>query len=399
MSAIDSQTNQELFEVLRAALNPTEFECPNISDWGSIRDELKQQTVLSLVSDVVMKSSISADEKSLMFKMTASNIRHFYQMLDAEAELVKLFDANGIPVAILKGVAAAQYYPRPEHRLMGDIDVLVLPEDFERAYEMLREAGYRTEQDSQHSELRHVIFYDKQGVDIELHRYFSLGFDEEQNALLDNWLYAGIKCIDRVEVCNHQVPALPALENGLVILSHINEHLSCGLGLRQVIDWYYFVKAKCDDAFWSDSFGAKAESIGMKKLAIVITKMCQKYLGLTDSITWCSDAEDDLVDELMAYIIKKGNFGHKVEHGKNATIYFMHKLKSPGQFLVYLEKDGLLHMAQAGLKPRKSIGWLYQIWYLLRKGLKRKGDIDLIEEMRCSKAETELLKRLEVTRL
>ena len=37
----------------------------------------------------------------------------------------QLFENNNIPLVILKGTAAAMYYPKPQLRTMGDIDFLV----------------------------------------------------------------------------------------------------------------------------------------------------------------------------------------------------------------------------------------------------------------------------------
>ena len=47
------------------------------------------------------------------------------QILDEQTKLYHLFDDAGIPMAIIKGCAAAMYYPAPLHRSMGDIDFVV----------------------------------------------------------------------------------------------------------------------------------------------------------------------------------------------------------------------------------------------------------------------------------
>ena len=69
-------------------------------------------------------------------------------------------------------------------------------------------------------------------------------------------------------------------------------HLRTGLGLRQVIDWAMYVDRELDDAFWDREFQAAAKESGLETLAITVTKLCQQYLGLKDSITWCRDADE-----------------------------------------------------------------------------------------------------------
>ena len=47
-----------------------------------------------------------------------------------------------VPYVILKGTSVAQYYPYPDYRMMGDIDIMTRREDLETACEQLMEAGY-----------------------------------------------------------------------------------------------------------------------------------------------------------------------------------------------------------------------------------------------------------------
>lgn len=137
----------------------------------------------------------------------------------------------------------------------------------------------------------------------------------------------------------------------------------------------------------------------MAKLAIVVTRTCQKYLGLTDQITWCLTAEEDLVDKLMCYVMKKGNFGRKLENGENSTVTVLHSFSNPKDAFSYLTAGGTIHMKAAGLKPIRTVAWLYQIGHLLRMGLNRKGRFSLKAEIKSAQEETDFLKRLEVTRL
>lgn len=62
------------------------------------------------------------------------------------------------------------------------------------------------------------------------------------------------------------MPVLPPLENGLVLLAHVNQHLGSGLGLRQILDWQMFVDAHLTDELWERGFQHAAQQIGMEKL-------------------------------------------------------------------------------------------------------------------------------------
>lgn len=396
---IENGMNQELFQLLKSALSSSKMNGQDLSDWNIISEELKKHAIFPLAADAVINSSISDSERLEIYKAVANNIKYFHRIMAAQTKVIALLKENDIPSAIMKGAAAAQYYPKPELRQMGDIDIIVLPEDYEKAFGLLCAFGYHNEQSLDDPDRRHIGFRTKDGLEIELHRYFSTSKNTEQNSILDNWLYDQLGCVRQVDVCGYTVPVFPSLENGLILLGHINQHLSSGLGLRQIIDWFFYVQSELNDDYWTNTFKAKAEAIGMRKLAVVVTRMCQKYLGLNGHLTWCKDAEEDLVDELMNYVLKKGNFGRKVEKGKYSTITVMHSFSNFRDTFFYLTKAGSCHMKEAGLKPIKAVAWLYQIGHLLRMTIKRQGDVNLSEEMKTAKEETAFLKRLEITRL
>ena len=109
--------------------------------------------------------------------------------------------------------------------------------------------------------------------------------------------------------------------------------------------------------------------------------MCLKYLGLNGSVTWCDGADDGLVDELTEYIMKKGNFGRKIEKNRNVTVSITHHLMSnPADAFAYLTSSGMKHMEEAGLRPVKAFAWLYQIGRLIHR-ISAKTQMDCCQQL------------------
>ena len=169
-----------------------------------------------------------------------------------------------VPYIILKGTSAAQYYPYPEYRTSGDIDVITRREDYDQAYQDLLQDGYVIDK-----ELERETGFIKNGVLVELHRCFASLNDPKHAEYLDDLIIANI-------IPSH---VLPDEVNGLVLLEHINQHLEKGIGLRQIIDWMLFVDKYLSEEKWP-SFRKHTENTGLENLAVVTTKMCEKYLGL-----------------------------------------------------------------------------------------------------------------------
>ena len=398
MSVFFSEVQKDMLKLLSASLWNEDMNDLDITNFTEINAELKNQTVQVLVSDLIEKTDISSSEETEYVKLVGQNYLLFHTLMQDQQELTDLFEETGIPVAVLKGAAAAVYYPVPEYRQMGDIDIIVEPENFEKAYNLMCEHGYHAEQEL--SEVsRHAGFETPSGIEVELHRCFSTNINKKKKQILDQCIYKGISQAEKHIVADYTVPILPVSENGLVLLAHINQHLSSGLGLRQIIDWMMYVHHNLDDDMWENTFSETADATGMKTLAETVTYLCKKYLGLSDRITWCDNADDELADELMLYILDKGNFGRKNEYGSRTTVSVLHRFYNPISAFAYLTAGGMLHWKAAKkYKILKYFAWIYQIGHLIRMGLKRKtGMKALSEELAQSGKEAKLLQRLGVT--
>lgn len=264
-----------------------------------------------------------------------------------------------VPYVILKGSAAAQYYPNPEYRAMGDIDIMTRREDFETACEQLLAAGFQEESDM--DIIRHRGF--KKGIIcVENHIYFASLNDPKQAQYLDDLIIENI----------NESHFLPDLVNGLVLLEHISQHLEHGLGLRQIIDWMMFVDKCLPDEKWPE-FAPMAAKIGLKNLAIVVARMCEIYLGLPER-QWCSSADESLCGQLMDYVLASGNFGKKRNGEEKTGENVFASVTTPKATVRLLQERGLVNWP-AAQKYRflRPFAWIYQAFRYLKRGFGREN--------------------------
>ena len=298
-----SPSQHVLLEAIKASLFGGEPDYPEDTNWEEVVAEAKTQTVLGLISSVIPVHDESADQ------CKASYMRIMYE----QDRLVKLLDSANIPCVILKGSAAAVYYPMPYLRTMGDIDVLIQHDRFIESVELLESNGYvyehGKEANNQITEETREIEYKRNSVSVELHQRFSSpGVD------VDDILEEAISRKELIELNGYRFPMLPILENGLVLLGHINQHLKNNvLGIRQIIDWEMYVHSVKDKTSWIMLFTPLAERTGLLTLAAYVTRMCNRYLGLPESFDMCNGIDDDLTDELLDVIMTDGNFGRREE--------------------------------------------------------------------------------------
>ncbi len=262
-----------------------------------------------------------------------------------------------VPYTILKGTSAAQYYPYPEYRAMGDIDIITDREGFEQAYQDLLNNGYR-----EIKKLNREISLEKDGIIVELHRFFASLNDPKQSKYLDDLI---IKNITPSHV-------LPDLINGLVLLEHIGQHLEHGLGLRQVLDWMMFVDRCLPDEKWAE-FKNMAKNLGLKKLAVIVTHMCVLYLGLKER-QWSKDADETVCKQLMEYILSSGDFGNKWTSDLHVGQTIFTYVRGPVSTYKWLQERGLYNwkaaQRHAFLRP---FAWIYQAKRYILKGFGQEG--------------------------
>lgn len=340
---------KELIKLLKGSLFDLKVELDEHVDWEAVIQEARDQTVTALAAGSIEKGC-SEDWNRAVIR----NIYGFMRILHAQSDLIELFEAEDIPLVILKGAAAAIYYPVPERRAMGDIDFLVPQDRFDPALQLMKDHGYRfIHQGPRHTELM------KDGIEFELHRQFSR---------IDDSLTEGFDRREVAEIKGHPFPVLPRMENGLTLLSHAAMHLQQGkLGLRQVIDWMMYVHCCLDDEAWYNGFQQLAGRYGLERLAITLTWLCQEWLGLPDEITWCKEADPLLAEQLLDEVFKRGNFGRKLGDVREleSTSVSIRKIG----FFHYLQQGGLHNWLASRKYPvLRPFAWAYQLCRWGKKG-------------------------------
>lgn len=367
--------------------------------WPAVRAELVAQSVIGYPAHAVESLALKPADQAEYLALAGKNLSNWYSLMMAQDGVLAEFREADIPVVVLKGAAAAAHYPQPNSRSMGDIDLIVPPDHFEQAFSLMERLGWENDIELEINP-RHAGFKKVGCPEVELHRYFSTCTNKQQAHFLDQAIYDAIPRAEWTDVAGFSVPVLP-LENGLVLLAHVNQHLGSGLGLRQILDWQMFVDVHLTDELWERGFQHAAQQVGMEKLAVTTTWLCRTYLGFQTSATWFSDADAQLASDLLLYIMQRGNMGRKMERGARATRTVLHNLRSPAAVVRYLYEGGRAHWA-----PARKHAWLapaaclYQVGHVIRKGLARNVNMsELVTDARSAQEDIDLLKRLEVTRM
>ena len=392
---IGAPVYDQVLAMLRSALWGEErfpYHAPQDAEWKDIIQELKNQTVQFLVIDLLIRER--PDKAEAYFASTARTMMRLGNLLETQQALCQRLEAAGIPCAVVKGSAAAVLYPQPANRLIGDIDLLVKPEDYEQACQLVAQDGEFLGENPRHAEYR------VSDVVVELHRSFSTLPDREQRKRSDQMIFAGLDALEKDMLEEHRFTRLSHLVHGIILLEHISLHLEEGIGMRQILDWMMLADKLLDDGLWNNKFGPMVRQLGLETLAVTVTRMCQMYLGLRTDIRWCAGADETLCQELMEYVLDQGNFGRKLQKGSNraVTVLGAGNLRS---LFGMLQHHGCNNWKAAKRFPiLKPFAWLYQLGRYIVQGLRTKHPIQFLKTAaKRTKSKGEFLKSLGVRRI
>ena len=382
-------SSQVLLDLIKCSLWGTELQLYSETvNWKEVFNESKLQSVSGLTFSS-LPDYVPTDIQTKWKNYATKTLSVFFRVMVAQDALLTITREANIPSAILKGSAAAIYYPSPSKRTMGDIDLLVPQEMFDRANKVLTAAGYqpkRIDNDDRHNG------FAKDGVYIELHHHFS-----HDDLDIENYLIDGFQHLQTCDIDHHEFPMFSSLENGLILLEHMREHIKSGLGLRQVIDWMMYAEKCLNDDFFHTQFKPVITDIGMLKFAVTITRMCQLFLGLTETITWCSEADPSLCEKLLESILSDGNMGAKTDYADNRIKNISLEIKREGLFHK-LQKSGMHNWRAYHKHPwLKPFCWLYQIFRYIKQMFKSKSHPSQIKTNMSSGADRlALMEELEI---
>ncbi len=356
---------KSFLSMIRTALWNDEYECEEGVTSAELFDEACRYEIAGILSTKLdlFCSDGNAEVRSRWSKKAMIDYMKSFSTLTILDSLNGILEPQGIRPVILKGMASSYYYPNAMVRQFGDVDFLVPPEQFKECLNVLLENGFIKTKDNK----RHLGLY-KQQIDYEMHRFFSMNRTKTDKHI-DQVIFEGCRnCISRsVEKKNFY--ALPEAENGIALLEHMKHHIRTGVGFRQIIDWVVYANASLDDEFWNDSFSSLVRECELEKLAKVVTRMSQIYLGLrTEGITWCSDVDDEVCTALLEFLFSCDNFGfakaveedvHKIDTIVNQGVVFM------------LDRRAVEHMPIAKkLVFLRPVAWIYQIFRWCFSGIR-----------------------------
>lgn len=225
---------------------------------------------------------------------------------DRCAWVSKNFLQEGYRSCILKGQGNALYYPDPMMRMPGDIDIWI-EGGAEKVINYV-DAVCTGKKRVYH----HIEFMSSKGVEIEVHYRPSWLNNPFYNHRLQQWFekereacFQNQKEDDAGNTYNVPTWRFNVVFQVCHILNHIMHE---GIGLRQIIDYYYLLRSRTCDAIERKEIEATLRDLGLLPVSKAVGWICSDLLGLEEKFLLVKP--DRRVGRvILKEMIAGGNFG------------------------------------------------------------------------------------------
>lgn len=313
-----------------AALSP--------ESWRALYELSKRQTVSGIIfAGMQYLPDNLLPDNDLLVRLVARvhGIETYNRRLScAMCSLFDILKGNGLHPVLQKGHAIARFYPEPDLRLSGDIDIFFPDGEKDAADNILRNRGINPRKRPDGSS-----DYYWNGIEIEHHDYLldlqSPFHRKKRREIISRFGFR------EVTLADGNVTSVPApLLELLMVSVHIMKHsFGVGVGMRQLCD-YAMACRKLDGEYSKEEYRKVCADLGITKWSEMLDVFTHRYLGVEKGFlpTWYRDKQENdelqiLSERLLGIIMEGGNFGMYLPDRTNSKHRWSGKLHTLRTFL------------------------------------------------------------------
>lgn len=279
-----------IITLLKSAVTEQALELPAGFDLQAAYPLLKRHHMATLVYDGASRCGIDSKLPEMQ-KLFQSYIRLLViseRQMSKVKQVQEAFDLAGIDYMPLKGCTMKARYPKPELRVMGDADILIRLEQYERIIPILKSLGFQEKLESHHE-----LVWVCDDLYLELHKYLMPTYNKDFFQYFgDGWKLAKLHSGSCYTM---------TAEDGMVYLfTHFAKHFrDGGIGCRHVLDLWVYLRSepKMNEAYVQ----RELNRLGLLKFYRHIRELLD---------VWFEDASDSpMSDFLTDAVFASGSFG------------------------------------------------------------------------------------------
>ena len=279
-----------IIALMKSAVTRTPCSLPEDFDLEQAYPLIRKHHISPMAYDGACRCGFSRQMPIMqqLFMDYRSSLLKSEGQMRAVQKVMAAFDANGIDYMPLKGCKLKQLYPAQELRIMGDADILIRTEQYDKILPIMQSLGFREGQESDHE-----LVWRNQELHLELHKRLIPSYNKDFYAYFgEGWQLA--KCQSGTRY------AMTQEDEMVYLFTHFAKHYrDGGIGYRYVTDlWVY----RCAHPQMDEAYIRRA----LEQL-----QLAEFYDNVLRLITvWFADAPtDEKMDYMTDFIFASGSWG------------------------------------------------------------------------------------------
>ena len=293
--------SQYLLHLLGAYIKNETPQVRREIDWYQLVKLANIHNLTGTLGYMVMTYPICPDQDlcTRLRSQCMTNLIHFAN----RGELASVFSGtlaeHGIDHIFMKGYVLREFYPVPELRTFGDIDIVIRQEDRGRCHELMKQLGFqiKTDWEPVYSYLNENEFYE---LHTELLETDVSSRADYRDYFRDLWQHV----MEAGEHCYQFQPEY----HFLYMLVHIAKHIvGSGAGLRMYLDVAVFVQHYGERLDWAH-ISRELETMKLAAFANAVLTLVQESFGIKSPINLLPIPAQTKAD-FLAFTVDGGVFG------------------------------------------------------------------------------------------
>lgn len=276
------------------------------STWWSLFRLMQQNHVAAMVTDTVATLDVPREVKIPWIAEGNKCERWHRYQAEVQQDIIGLMERHGINTLVLKGTHTAQYYPYPERREFGDLDLYF--------YDRHGEADRIAQKELKvaiGNEAHHHSKYNYRGVTVESHYDFLNIHYPPSNR--------------RYEAMLKELAPSPTFEV-LFLLRHMAVHFAAArITLRDLVDWTLTCRALNDKVDWGKVQDMVTE-YGMDGFTAAIDDIAERHFGYTPPMRFTHDP--DTFAAVERNIVYGTTYASHTEENLGRLLWKLHRFRA-----------------------------------------------------------------------
>lgn len=345
-----NQTEQVFLSLLRDYVCGQKLKALPTVDWQALYNLAQSHNVTGLVGRIL--ADLPTDHRppkalAAAFRQAMGQTLMAYEKRMAAVQVMEqtLTDAH-IPYLTVKGTCTAAVYPDPPLRTSGDTDIVLTPDNQQKAVQALEQRGFAKK--VTHDD---VVMLTLHGFEFELHTRLE-SINDGSRALLANPFAPEVAYNKSKNIWVLQ-PVYAVYYTVLHLLHHIK---TGGAGVRMLLDTDLLLRK---DPTLAPQVLELAERSGLERSFGCILALCKQWL---DTPLPCSvpALDTDTVEKFATVILGGGVFGHG--NGNTGAVFLARQKAADGSKTPFTRLAALFRYCFP-----KADYMAYQFPYLIRR--------------------------------